>query len=117
MDITVTPSYRHAKFSTLVRDAARVGEQMGIGFTRGDKYYTRSDHYNFAKVGIPVVFFTSGEHEDYHQVSDHADKLDAAKMERITRLAYWTGYMVAQGKEQPKELGRSAGWFPVKAGK
>lgn len=108
--VTVTPSHRHAMFSTLVRDAATFGEQLGLSFTSGDKYYMRSDHYNFAKKGIPVVFFCNGEHEDYHQVTDHADKLDGDKMERIARLAFWTGWAAANAESAPTKLGRQADW-------
>jgi len=110
MEVTVTPSNRHAKFSTIVRDSAAFAKTMGITFSSGDKYYMRSDHYNFAKKGIPVVFYCNGEHEDYHQVTDHAEKLDAAKMERIARLAFWTGWHVANGDERPRNLGRQKNW-------
>ena len=110
MEVTVTPSYRHPKFSTIVRDAAAFGDSLGMEFSSGDKYYQRSDHYNFARKGIPVVFFCNGEHEDYHQVTDHADKLDGAKMERIARLAFWTGWHVANADARPENLGRQQGW-------
>ena len=110
MEVTVTPSYRHPKFSSIVRDAAVFADAMGMTFSSGDKYYERSDHYNFAKKGIPVVFFCNGEHEDYHQVTDHADKLDAEKMQRIARLAFWTGWHVADAAQRPKKLGRQKGW-------
>ncbi|MEC7583123.1 MAG: M28 family peptidase, partial [Planctomycetota bacterium] len=92
------------------QDAARLGETMGISFVSGDKYYQRSDHYNFAKKGIPVVFFCNGEHEDYHQVTDHADKLDAPKMEKLARLAFWTGWQLANDEELPRTLGRRSDW-------
>ena len=110
-EVTVTPSNRHGMFSTIVQDAARFAEQLGCTFTSGDKYYSRSDHYNFAKKGIPVVFFCNGEHEDYHQVTDHADKLDGAKMERIARLAFWTGWSVANADERPRKLGKRESWY------
>ena len=109
-EVTVTPSFRHGRFSTLVQRSARFGEQLGMTFTSGDKYYARSDHFNFAQKGIPVVFFCNGEHEDYHQVSDHADKLDGAKMERIARLAFWTGWATANADERPLTLGRQQDW-------
>jgi hypothetical protein len=109
-EVTVTPSHRHARFSSLVQDAARFGEALGCTFTDGDKYFERSDHYNFAKKGIPVVFFCNGEHEDYHRVGDHADKLDGEKMERIARLAFWTGWSAADARERPRTLGRRADW-------
>jgi Zn-dependent M28 family amino/carboxypeptidase len=109
-EVTVTPSYRHAKYSTIVRDSVGFAKQLGVSFTSGDKYYQRSDHYNFAKKGIPVVFFCSGEHEDYHQVTDTVDKLDGAKMERIARLAFWTGWHVATVDPVPRGLGRQKKW-------
>ena len=109
-EVTVTPSYRHPMFSTIVRDAAEIGGALGMTFSSGDKYYTRSDHYNFAVKGVPVVFFCNGEHEDYHQVTDHADKLEPEKMERIARIAYWVGRRVAQADDRPRTLGRSRDW-------
>ncbi len=108
--VMVTPSNRHAKFSTIVQDASGFGAVLGFSFTSGDKYYTRSDHFNFAKKGIPVVFFCNGEHEDYHQVTDTADKLDGTKMERIARLAFWTGWSVANADERPRLLGKQETW-------
>jgi len=109
-EVTVTPSYRHRKFSTLVQDSADVASYLGLEFKKGDKYYERSDHINFARVGIPVLFFCNGEHEDYHQVSDHADKLSGDKLQSIARLAYWTGTLVAAQARRPETLGRSEGW-------
>ena len=112
--VTVTPSYQHGKFSTIVRDAAGIAKKLGLGLTSGDKYYQRSDHYNFARKGIPVVFFCDGEHVDYHQVTDHPDKLDPVKMERVARLAYWTGWMVAQANRRPETLGKQKSWMNSK---
>jgi hypothetical protein len=114
-EVSVTPSNRHSHFSTIVRDAARFGAGLGLKFTSGDKYYSRSDHYNFAKKGVPVVFFCNGEHEDYHQVTDHADKLDGDKMERIARLAFWTGWSTANADARPERLGKQRDWLPAAA--
>lgn len=50
-----------------------------------NRYYFRSDHYNFAKKGIPAIFFFSGVHEDYHRPSDTVEKIMFPKMERIGR--------------------------------
>ncbi|MFN3244940.1 MAG: M28 family metallopeptidase [Planctomycetota bacterium] len=106
----ITPSNRHEKYSTIVRDAVQLGARFDIAFTSGDTYYRRSDHYNFARKGIPVVFFCDGEHPDYHQVSDEADKLDYAAMEAITRLAYWTVWQTADASGAVEELGRQDDW-------
>ena len=51
----------------------------------GQRIFYRSDHYNFAKMGIPVIFFTSGLHSDYHRVTDSADKLDYQQMQAVSR--------------------------------
>lgn len=51
-----------------------------------EQLYCRSDHYNYARHGIPVAFFTSGLHADYHRPSDTADRLDYEKLARVTRL-------------------------------
>ncbi len=106
----VTPSHQHEKYSTIVRESVALAKHFGITFTSGDTYYKRSDHYNFAKHGVPVVFFCDGEHPDYHQVTDTADRLDYVKMEAIVRLAFWTGWQVANGKGRPQELGAQQNW-------
>ena len=106
----VTPSHGHDEYSTLVRDGVALGERFGIAFTSGDQYYQRSDHFNFAKNGVPVVFFCDGEHPDYHRVTDSADRLDYAAMEAIARLAYWTGRRAADAKGRPDRLGKQPGW-------
>ncbi|MFN0179019.1 MAG: M20/M25/M40 family metallo-hydrolase [Gemmatimonadales bacterium] len=67
-----------------------------------ERLYFRSDHYNFALRGVPVLFFTSGLHEDYHAVTDTPDKIDAEKEARILRLVYQLGQVVANRSERPK---------------
>ena len=88
----------------------QLGAKFGVTFASGDTYYQRSDHYNFAKKGIPVVFFCDGEHPDYHQVTDHADKLDYPAMEAITRIAYWTARNAADEPGAVKPLGKRGDW-------
>jgi Zn-dependent M28 family amino/carboxypeptidase len=63
--------------------------------------YQRSDHYNYAKKGIPVIFFTTGLHDDYHRVSDEASKIDYDKMARISRLMLDAGLAVANRSTRP----------------
>jgi hypothetical protein len=57
--------------------------------------YTRSDHYSYASKGIPVAFFTTGLHPDYHRVSDSVDKILFPKMARIGQLMYESGFAIA----------------------
>ena len=60
-----------------------------------NRYYYRSDHYNFAVKGIPSIFYFNGTHADYHQASDTVDKINFEKMERIGRLIFHTAWQLA----------------------
>ena len=60
-----------------------------------ERFYYRSDHYNYAKHGIPIIFYFTGVHRDYHRTSDVVEKIDFEKMERIDRMVFATGWRVA----------------------
>jgi len=60
-----------------------------------EQIYYRSDHYNYARNGIPVLFFTSGLHADYHRVSDEPGKIDYHKLARVAAYIYDVGLAVA----------------------
>ena len=66
-----------------------------------ESFYTRSDHYNFARNGVPILFFFNGVHDDYHQESDEVDKIGYDKMARIGRLVFYLGLEVANADERP----------------
>ena len=57
--------------------------------------YSRSDHYSYAAKGIPIAFFTTGLHPDYHRVSDTVDKILFPKMAKIGQLMYQSGFSIA----------------------
>ncbi|MCI0524267.1 MAG: M20/M25/M40 family metallo-hydrolase, partial [Acidobacteria bacterium] len=67
-----------------------------------ERFFFRSDHYNYAKKGIPIIFYFSGTHEDYHRPSDHADKIDYEKMEKVTRTIFATMWKLANAPARPK---------------
>src|SRR5439155_19757552 len=67
-----------------------------------ERFYFRSDHYNFARKGVPILFFFNGTHADYHQVGDSPDKIDAEKESRIVKLLCYLGLEVANAAERPK---------------
>ena len=67
-----------------------------------ENFYFRSDHYNFARKGVPILFFFSGTHPDYHQVGDSPDKIDAEKESRVAQLIFYLGIEVANSAERPK---------------
>lgn len=60
-----------------------------------NRYYYRSDHYNFAKNNVPVIFYFNGVHEDYHKETDTVEKIIFSKMEKITRLVFHTAWELA----------------------
>jgi Peptidase family M28 len=61
--------------------------------------YTRSDHYSYAAKGIPIAFFTTGLHPDYHRVTDTVEKITFPKMARIGQLAYQAGFAIANSEK------------------
>jgi hypothetical protein len=76
-----------------------------------ERLFYRSDHYNYAKKGIPIIFYFDGIHEDYHRPSDHVEKIDFQKMEKVTRTILATAWEVADragrvkvDKKLPAEL-------------
>ena len=64
-----------------------------------NRYYYRSDHYNFAKNNIPVIFYFNGTHDDYHQASDTPDKIQYDLLENRTRLVFHTAWELANRDE------------------
>jgi len=66
-----------------------------------ENFYFHSDHYNFARKGVPILFFFNGTHQDYHQVSDSPDKLDAEKESRILQLLFYLGQDIANTTGRP----------------
>tara|TARA_B100001142_G_scaffold81927_1_gene82931 strand:- start:200 stop:1240 length:1041 start_codon:yes stop_codon:yes gene_type:complete len=60
-----------------------------------NRFYYRSDHYNFAKNGIPIIFYFTGTHADYHQPSDTPDKIEYDLLEMRSRLIFYTAWNIA----------------------
>jgi hypothetical protein len=91
----------------LSTDLHKVSEAMNSSYTKLDldytyndpddpnRFYYRSDHYNFAKNGIPVIFYFSGVHEDYHQPGDDPEKILYEKTAAIGRLIFHTAWEIA----------------------
>lgn len=76
-----------------------------------NRFFFRSDHFNYARKGIPIIFYFDGEHEDYHRPGDSADKIDYEKMQKVTRTVYTLLWELATrparpavDKQLPKEL-------------
>ena len=60
-----------------------------------NRFYYRSDHYNFAKNGIPIIFYFSGTHEDYHMPTDDPDKIEYDLLESRSKLIFYTAWNIA----------------------
>ena len=67
-----------------------------------NRFFFRSDHYNYARRGVPVIFYFDGVHEDYHRPSDTVDKIDFRKMERVTRTVFATATEIANLPARPR---------------
>ncbi|MFD1872169.1 M28 family peptidase [Hymenobacter bucti] len=79
--------------------------------------YVRSDHYNFAKRGVPVIFYTSGLHPDYHQPTDDVALIDFPAMARRDQLIFHTAWAVANRDQRilVDEKYRATGFVPAAA--
>ncbi len=81
---------------------------LGLEFNRlydavdhPQRFFFRSDHINYARNGIPIAFFFTGVHEDYHRPSDHPDKINYEKMLKITRTIYASAWELATREGRP----------------
>jgi Zn-dependent M28 family amino/carboxypeptidase len=69
--------------------------------TDPNRFYYRSDHYNFAKHGIPVIFYFNGVHKDYHQPGDEVSKIDFPMLAKRAQLVYFTAWELANVPKRP----------------
>jgi Zn-dependent M28 family amino/carboxypeptidase len=67
-----------------------------------NRFYYRSDHYNFAKMGVPVIFYFTGVHEDYHRPGDDVEKIMFDKQAPIVKLVFHTAWELANREERIK---------------
>ncbi|MFY0631344.1 MAG: M28 family peptidase [Flavobacteriaceae bacterium] len=79
--------------------------KIALDYTYNDdndpnRFYYRSDHYNFAQYNVPIIFYFNGIHEDYHKPSDTPDKINYELLEKRTRLVFHTAWAVANIEER-----------------
>ena len=65
-----------------------------------NRFYYRSDHYNFAKNNIPIIFYFNGTHQDYHQPSDTPDKINYELLQKRTQLIFYTTWEIANREKR-----------------
>ncbi len=78
--------------------------------TDPNRYYFRSDHINFARKDIPVLFYSTGTHRDYHMITDVEEAIDYSKFLTMARFCYTAGYNVAQHKGPIKVDNPMSAW-------
>lgn len=66
-----------------------------------ESFYSRSDHYNFARKGVPVLFFFNGTHPQYHRADDEVKLINTSKLARVAQLAFYLGVEIANTTEKP----------------
>jgi len=66
-----------------------------------NSFYTRSDHYNFAKHGVPIIFYFNGTHADYHQPGDEVSKIGFPMLAKRAQLVFYTAWDLANGAKRP----------------
>ena len=105
-DSIVVIGIEHSDLGHTAALAAAAHDELGISLMRDpwpqENFFGRSDHYNFARRGVPALFFFNGVHDDYHQPSDSPDKIDAEKESRVVRLIYQVGLAVGNAASRPK---------------
>ena len=67
-----------------------------------EQFFYRSDHFNYAKKGVPIIFYMDGSHADYHQVTDSVEKINFESMEKVARTILATGWELANRPTRPK---------------
>lgn len=105
-DSIVVIGIEHSDLGSTLARVNAAHPELGITAMRDpwpqENFFGRSDHYNFARRGIPALFFFNGVHDDYHQPGDSPDKIDAEKESRIVRLIFHVAAAVANTPARPK---------------
>lgn len=105
-DSIVVIGQEYSSLGPLVREVAAERPELGLTVAEDiwpeQRFFFRSDHYNFARKEIPALFFFAGVHEDYHRPSDHVEKIDTDKTARVARLIFYTAYEIASREDEPQ---------------
>jgi Zn-dependent M28 family amino/carboxypeptidase len=105
-DTVVAIGQEYSSLGPLMHELVRAHPELQLTASHDlwpqERFFFRSDHFNFARKEIPAIFFFSGVHEDYHRPSDEVEKINADKAARIARLAYYLAREIATRGEPPK---------------
>ena len=104
-DTIVVIGKEHSDLGTTLNRVNRAHPELGMraidDLWPEENFYFRSDHYNFARKGVPALFFFNGTHPDYHGPDDEANRIDAEKEARIVRLIYLITQDVGNAAQRP----------------
>jgi hypothetical protein len=105
-DTVVVIGKNYSSLGKTVNDVQAQHPELGLTISDDiwpeERFFFRSDHYNFARKDIPAIFFFSGVHEDYHRPSDEVEKLNVDKAARIARSIFYTVDAVANADGRPQ---------------
>ncbi len=66
------------------------------------RFYFRSDHFNFARKGVPILFFFNGVHDQYHRSDDEVGLINTDKLSRVAKVAFYLGAEIANTVQRPQ---------------
>lgn len=104
-DSVIAIGNEYSSLGNLVQEVAR--EHSDLRLTVGpdpdpsERLFFRSDHFNFAKAGVPAIFFTTGLHDQYHKQSDQVELIDLDKISRVGRLVFHLAWEIATRPDAP----------------
>jgi Peptidase family M28 len=105
-DTIVAIGKEHSDLGSTLERVNRAHPELGMtaidDIWPEERFYFRSDHYNFARKGVPILFFFNGVHPDYHQVTDSPDKINSEKEARILKLLFYLGQELGNTAQRPK---------------
>ena len=98
--------YLSTDLYTICEDANKKYVHLNLDYTYNDRndsnrFYYRSDHYNFAKNGIPSVFLFNGVHADYHKPTDKVEKIEFDALAKRAKLGFATAWELANRENRP----------------
>jgi hypothetical protein len=100
---TVNGNYQKMKLNDFYDTTAPDDKHDNLGPAgRGQRIFYRSDHYNFAKVGVPIAFFTVGLHPDYHRPTDTPEKIDYKEIQVVSKTVAAVGWVLANQAGRPQ---------------
>jgi len=100
---TTNASYQKLKINHFYDVTAPDATHDNLGpAPNGQRIFYRSDHYNFAKMGIPIAFFTVGLHVDYHRPTDTPEKIDYKEIQTVSKTVAAVGWQLANQDSRPK---------------